>query len=87
MKPLNKFELWIIKIITGNRYYLVIANDEDVLENSRHFSLEDMTSVMLSAKKHIERMLGITISLHVEGEVEVKKPARKSAKKVAKKHE
>ena len=88
MKPLNKFELWIISIITNNRYYLVIADDEETLENARNMEMGDMISVFSSIKRKLEEVSGREIILtFAEPKRDSKKKVRKTVKKVAKKHE
>lgn len=85
MKPLNKFELWIISIITNNRYYLVIADDEETLENARNMEMGDMISIFSSIKRKFEEVSGREIILTF---AEPKRDSKKKvAKKVSKKHE
>jgi hypothetical protein len=89
MKPLNKFELWVISIITNDRYYLVMADDEEVLENARHMRADDMISIFSSVKSSIEKALNVKISTSIDRvqDDKPKKKSRKTVKKVAKKHE
>ena len=83
MKPLNKFELWIISIITNNRYYLVIADDEETLENARNMEMGDMISIFSSIKRKFEEVSGREIILtFAEPKRDSKKKVRKTVKKV-----
>jgi hypothetical protein len=84
MKPLNDFQMWIVKLIIGDDYLLARFGEKDG-EKGCYLAADGCSIVdLIGLRKEIDNLIDEHVSVHV---IETKKPARKSVKKVAKKHE
>lgn len=93
MKPLNDFEMWIVKFIIGEDYFLARFGEKDGHKgcylHANGYSIMDL----MNLKNEIDDMLNEHIAEHISvshvsvGEPSKKKRVRKAVKKVAKKHE